>query len=78
MIRAYCALTADTPVAIELKSGQPVSGKVAWVHDLQVGVTFDQPIDVIDILSHATDGPRPRMPRVEIDCHATLREGANV
>lgn len=78
MIRAYCALVADTAIVIELKSGQPVSGKVAWVRESQVGVTFDQPIDVIDILSHATGGPRPRMPRVEVDCHASLREGANV
>ncbi len=78
MIRAYCPLLADTPIVIELKSGLPVSGKVAWVHESQVGITFDQPIDVIDILSHASDGPRPRMPRVEVDCHASLREGANV
>lgn len=78
MIRAYCTLVADTPIVIELKSGHPVAGRVAWVRESQVGVTFDQPIDVIDVLSHATAGPRPRMPRVEVDCHASLREGANV
>ena len=35
-------------------------------------------IDVIEILSASADGPRPRMPRVEVDCIATVRDGANV
>jgi hypothetical protein len=66
-----------TPVTIELKSGQPIHGHVSWANDQQAGVTFDDPIDVIDILSASMSGPRPRMPRIETDCHATLRDGAN-
>lgn len=77
MIRLYCSIAEDTPVTVELKSGQPVSGRISWTRDHHAGVAFDQPIDVIDILSATMDGPRPRMPRVETDCFATLREGAS-
>ena len=78
MIRAYCPIPERTALSIELKSGQPVTGKVSWTRDHNVGVAFDAPIDVIEILSASADGPRPRMPRVEVDCIATLRDGANV
>lgn len=77
MVRLYCSVTEETPVTIELKSGQPIHGRVSWVRDQQAGVTFDEPIDVIDILSASMSGPRPRMPRIETDCHAALRDGAN-
>ena len=77
MVRLYCSVAEGTPVAIELKSGQPVHGRVSWVRDQQAGVTFDEPIDVIEILSASMAGPRPRMPRIETSCYATLREGAN-
>ena len=78
MVRIYCPVVDGTPLTIELKSGQPIRGTVSWVKDNQVGVTFDQPVDVIDILSSSMNGPRPRMPRIETDCFATLRDGANV
>lgn len=78
MIRIYCSIAEGTPVTVELKSGQPVSGRIGWTRDHHAGIEFDQPIDVIDILSTSMDGPRPRMPRVETSCHATLRDGANV
>ena len=77
MVRLYCSVAEGTPVTIELKSGQPIHGRVSWARDQQAGVTFEEPIDVIDILSASMSGPRPRMPRIETDCHATLREGAN-
>ena len=78
MIRLYCSIAEGTPVTVELKSGQPIQGHINWVRDQNAGITFNEPIDVIDILSTAMDGPRPRMPRIETSCHVTLREGANV
>ena len=78
MIRAYCAIPDDASLTIELKSGQPVTGKVSWIREQNVGVAFDQPIDVIEILSASSEGPRPRMPRIEVACIATVRDGANV
>lgn len=78
MIRCYGAIAVGTPLSIELKCGQPVSGKASWVNDQTVGVAFDQVIDVIEILSASADGPRPRMPRIEVACFATVRDGANI
>ena len=77
-IRPYCALTVGTAVAIELKSGMSVPGSVAWTDEGSAGVAFDEPIDVLDILSAGDDGPKPRMPRIEIDCLASVRVGALV
>jgi hypothetical protein len=78
MIRAYCPIPEGTSLSIELKSGHPVTGKVNWVNDNNVGVTFDDPIDVLEVLSASADGPRPRMPRIEVNCIATVRDGANL
>ena len=78
MIRLYCIIADGTPVTVELKSGQPVSGRISWTCDNHAGIEFDKTIDVIDILATSMDGPRPRMPRIETSCHATLRDGANV
>lgn len=78
MIRAYCPIAQGTELAIELKSGQPVRGRVSWTREPNVGVAFDEAIDVIDILSASAEGPRPRMPRIEVDCIASVRDGANV
>ncbi|MBA3666457.1 MAG: PilZ domain-containing protein [Sphingomonas sp.] len=76
LIHAYCALPDDIPLSIELKSGQPIHGRVSWIRDQSVGISFDEPIDLIDILSASMDGPRPRMPRIEAGGFVTLREGA--
>ena len=78
MIRAYCPIPEGTRLSIELKSGQPITGKASWVRDDNVGVAFDKAIDVIDILSASANGPRPRMPRIEVDCVAAIRDGANI
>lgn len=78
MIRLYCSIAEGTPVTVELKSGQPVQGKISWTRDNNAGIGFDEPIDVIDVLSSTMDGPRPRMPRIETNCFATLRDGANM
>jgi hypothetical protein len=78
MIRLYCSIADGTPVTVELKSGQPISGQISWTRDQNAGIAFSEPVDVIDILSTAMAGPRPRMPRIETSCHATLRDGSNV
>jgi len=77
MIRLHCTIQEHTPVTVELKSGQPIRGRISWTRDHIAGIVFDQTVDVIDILSSAMNAPRPRMPRIETHCHASLREGAN-
>lgn len=71
-VRVYCDVAVETPIRIELKCGEPICGKVTWVNGDNMGVCFDEPIDVLDILATNEHGPRPRMPRIEIDCPVTL------
>lgn len=78
MIRAYSPIAVGLPLTIELKQGDPVSGVVKWVEDGLTGVTFDAPIDVVLLLSPPGDGPRPRLPRIEVDCTAWVREDGDV
>jgi len=78
LIRAYCDIAKGTRVAIELKQGEPIGGTVLWTKDECVGVSFDEPIDVLALLTSSEDGPRPRMPRIEVNCTASVRAGANV
>ena len=49
-----------------------------WTKDECVGISFDQPIDVLTLLSSSEEGPKPRMPRVEVDCTAWVRVGADM
>lgn len=77
LIRAYCRIPAGTPLSIELKCGEQVTGIARWVEGDSVGVAFDEPVDVVDLLATSMEGPRPRMPRVEVDCSAWVREGAD-
>jgi hypothetical protein len=74
LIRAYCDIALGTAISIELKHGEPIGGTAKWVKDGCVGVTFDKPVDVIALLSSSAEGPRPRMPRIEVGCVATLRQ----
>ena len=78
MIRAYGTIAEGSSVVIELKCGQPVHGQVTWCQGNDIGVEFDDRIDVIELLANTIEGQRPRMPRIEVDCHATVREGATV
>ena len=78
LIRAYCQIPVGTRLSVELKCGQSASGTARWAEGSSIGVTFDQPIDVVDLLSASSQGPRPRMPRVEIDCVASVRQEAEV
>jgi hypothetical protein len=81
MAHVYSRRARGEKVALELKSGHPVSGRVVWGEGSNVGIEFDEPIDVEEMLSsHAAleNGWRPRMPRVEVDRLATLRCGARL
>lgn len=68
MIRPYSKIAVGTSLSIELKHGDPISGMVQWVKDGLAGISFGEAIDVLELLSGSGDGPRPRLPRIEIDC----------
>ena len=78
MIRIYSDIAADTPVAVELKQGEPIAGTVCWVKEDLAGITFDRPIDIVSLIATSADGPRHRLPRVEVGCTAWVREDATV
>jgi hypothetical protein len=78
VIRPYRALETGAAIEVELKEGQPAGGCVTWARGSDCGITFDRPVDVLDLLKTAGDGPRPRMPRIEFSCVAFVREGAVV
>ena len=76
LIRAYCRLKPDLELQIELKEKQPICGRVNWVKGTDAGITFDERVDILELLKSNDDGPRPRMPRVEVKCVVFVREGA--
>ena len=78
LIRAYCAIEPEARVSVELKQGAPVAGTARWNKQGTVGIAFDAPVDVVELLAASMEGPRPRMPRVEVNCIASIREGARV
>jgi hypothetical protein len=61
-------------VEVELSS-QKIPGSVVWVREGTVGVKFDQTVDLGELLAgrKPRHGFRPRPPRLEVSCRASLR-----
>jgi hypothetical protein len=81
MAHVYSQHVPGERVAIELKTNHQISGKVIWAEGSNIGVQFDAPIDVSEMLSSQAaldNGWRPRLPRIEVDRLATLRCGARL
>lgn len=81
MAHVYSQLLPEQKLEVELKTHQKVAGKVSWCSGANAGITFDEPVDVEDLLACHTElenGWRPRLPRVEVDRLGTLRIGSHV
>ncbi|MEO6581916.1 MAG: PilZ domain-containing protein [Sphingomicrobium sp.] len=78
LIKSYCMIPAGTRVSVELKCGDSVAGTTSWVNGDTVGIEFDELVDVVALLALSMEGPRPRMPRIEVGCVAWVRDGADV
>lgn len=78
MVRTYCPVAPGTRVSVELKCGELVDGTALWVKGDVIGLEFDKPIDVVELLKTPMEGPRPRMPRIEVDCIVWVRDGADI
>ena len=76
MIRAYCDLCEGQLVRLELKEQQPIEARVTWVRGIDTGIEFKDQIDILGLLKAGSDGPRPRMPRVEVRAFGFVRQGA--
>ena len=67
-------------VAVELATGQRAAGKVAWSDHGELGVRFEDSIDVIALLNRKLVSQTPErrtMPRLEVRCLAHIKCGAN-
>jgi hypothetical protein len=81
MAHVYCNHAEGEAVAVELKGQEPIQGSVVWVEESNIGIAFDEQIDVPEMLScqaQEDSGRRPRLPRVEVDRLATVRSGARL
>jgi len=78
LMRVYSPVEVGQRITVELKQGDPVEGTACWTKGDSVGVSFDAPIDIIELISASSEGPRPRMPRIEVQCMAWVREDGTV
>ena len=77
-------LHADLPpqegrrLELELETGEHLDGTVVWRRGSELGLRFDQEIDVLPIVARnlaSQPGERRRMPRIEVSCPALLEAG---
>ncbi len=63
-------------VSVELSS-QKIPSSVVWIREGMVGVKFDQTVDLGELLAgrKPRHGFRPRPPRLEVACKASIRVG---
>ena len=65
-------------VSIEIATGQRPSGRIAWSRRGELGVRFDDSIDVVALLNRKLISQTPdrrTMPRLEVQCLAHLKSG---
>ncbi len=76
----YSPVEIGEKVLVELKTDQQTSGTISWIEGGIIGVQFDEPVDVEELLaSHLQDCERQaRMPRVDVDKLGELRIGSRL
>jgi hypothetical protein len=69
-------LNVGDQVSLELSS-QKIPATVVWTREGTMGAKFDQSVDLGELLAgrKPRHGFRPRPPRLEVDCKATLKLG---
>lgn len=63
-------------VTVEFRTGHSVIGCVVWARDSSIGVSFAEPVSVVNILSHSSFDERVgriRPPRLTVDLLGRLR-----
>ena len=74
MAEAGQPVTVGDVVTVELSS-QKIPGSIVWIREGSIGVKFDQNIDLGELLAgrKPRHGFRPRPPRLDVSCKASLR-----
>jgi hypothetical protein len=68
-------------VSVELVTGQRAAGRIAWTGRSELGVRFDDCIDVIALLNRKLVSQTPErrtMPRIEVRCPAHVKCAQNL
>jgi hypothetical protein len=67
----------DAQIFIEFNSNHGMAGSIVWTRKSMLGIKFDGPVDLRELLSKPTTrgGSVQRPPRLEIRCGATVRIG---
>lgn len=76
MAHVYSPVKVGQRVTVELKTHEPIGGRVAWTKDSNAGVAFDAPADIEALLANPStldNGWRARSPRIEVDRAAVVR-----
>lgn len=77
--RVYRLLKPGANVRIELTAARLLNGRIVWSRGYEIGVAFQEVINIDEALSGDLVGEtdkRPRLPRLNLNCTATLRQGA--
>ena len=71
-------LAVGEAVSVELSS-EKIPSSVVWTREGMVGIKFDQTVDLGELLAgrKPRHGFRPRPPRLEVACKASVRLGKN-
>ena len=73
---SHAATAIGEQVSVELSS-QKIPSTVVWIREGTVGLKFDQNVDLGELLAgrKPRHGFRPRPPRLEVSCKASIRVG---
>lgn len=77
-LMAECNRQPQIGEAIQLEfSSQKIPSSVVWLREGMVGIKFDQSVDLGELLAgrKPRHGFRPRPPRLEVNCRASVKVG---
>lgn len=77
-LMAECSQPPAVGERVEVEfSGQTIPAALVWVRDDLIGLKFDQDVDLGELLAgrKPRHGFRPRPPRLEVDCKASVKIG---
>jgi hypothetical protein len=76
MGEVYTSFVSHCGIAVHFSSDRVVRGRVIWCKEGRIGVQFDDPVNVAEVLSdlatRVIEGRVIRAPRVQVQCTGTL------